>query len=123
MYEAKRMIYLDDVVQKLEEEIKANYPVKSSVEGFDEFIERVVPELLRDVIKYLENQPVVYAVPLEQYCELRENFIDFVCSGVTNPAPYCKNKFAGCVNKRGWCADDKYCRGFTPDGGKGNDRT
>ena len=64
----------------------------------------------------MQNAPTVDAVPLEQYNELRENFIDFVCSGATNLAPYCKNKFAGCVDRRGWCMQTKWCRGFNPDG-------
>lgn len=52
---------------------------------------------------------------LDQYNELRENFIDYACSGATNLAPFCKNKFAGCVDRRGWCMQTNYCRGFRPD--------
>lgn len=53
----------------------------------------------------------------EKYEELREAFVDYVCSGVPNPAPYCKNRCEGCVDQRGWCKTyDGACRGFNPDG-------
>ena len=51
----------------------------------------------------------------EQYEELREDFVDFVCSGTNNPAPYCKNRCDECVDGRGWCTYQR-CRGFNPDG-------
>ena len=58
----------------------------------------------------------VEVVPKEKYDELRESFIDYVCSGITNPAPYCKNRCAECVNKYGWCRDKgENCAGFDPD--------
>ena len=49
------------------------------------------------------------------YHELRENFVDYVCSGIPNVAPYCLNKCEGCVTVHGWCkfASDK-CKGFNP---------
>lgn len=52
---------------------------------------------------------------IEQYEELREAFVDYVCSGVNNPAPYCTNRCDECVDGRGWCAYQR-CRGFNPDG-------
>lgn len=71
----------------------------------------------------IEDAPTVDAVPIEQhnelferYYELRENFIDYVCCGVTNPAPFCKNRCAECVNNYGWCKSNDKCRGFNPDG-------
>ncbi len=52
-----------------------------------------------------------------KYEELQEAFVDYVCSGVPNPAPYCKNKFGMCVNGFGWCLPESgNCRGFNPDG-------
>ena len=70
----------------------------------------------------IDEQPSVDAVPLEQYNDLREDFVDYVCCGATNPAPFCKNKFAGCVDGRGWCMQTKWCRGFNPDGeGRANE--
>ena len=68
------------------------------------------------VRRRIENAPVVDAVPAEKYDALREAFIDYVCSGVSNPAPYCKNRCAECVNEYGWCRDKgENCAGFDPD--------
>ncbi len=77
---------------------------------------------LYDIIDRIGEQPTVVAVPVEQYKsllemynELRENFIDYVCSGVPNLAPYCLNKCEGCVDLRGWCKQDSdKCQGFNP---------
>ena len=64
----------------------------------------------------LREAPTVDAVPVEKYNELREAFVDYVCSGVNNQAPYCKNRIDGdCVDERGWCTY-RHCRGFNPDG-------
>lgn len=71
--------------------------------------------------RIIEKQPSVASVPLEEYNELRENFVDYVCGGVTNPAPFCKNKFAGCVDRRGWCMQTRWCRGFAPGGKRKSD--
>jgi hypothetical protein len=68
------------------------------------------------------NTPTVVAVPVKQYKELmaeynqlRENFVDFFCSGSMNPAPYCLNSCKECTDNRGWCdpSSDK-CKGFNP---------
>lgn len=64
---------------------------------------------------YVRYAPTIDAVPVEQYNDLREAFVDFVCSGVHNPAPYCKNKCAECVDGYGWCTYRR-CNGFNPDG-------
>ena len=63
------------------------------------------------------GQKVEYAnvIPREQYEDLRESFVDFVCSGTNNPAPYCKNRCDECVDSRGWCTYRR-CNGFNPDG-------
>lgn len=64
----------------------------------------------------IENAPVVDAVPAEKYDALREAFIDYVCSGVSNPAPYCKNRCAECLDRYGWCRNGgESCAGFDPD--------
>lgn len=52
-------------------------------------------------------------VSVEKYNELREAFIDYVCSGVPNLAPYCKNRCQECVDGRGWCRES-FCKGFNP---------
>lgn len=59
-------------------------------------------------------------VPREQYENLREAFVDYVCSGVSNQAPYCKNSCDECVDERNWCTYRR-CRGFNPDGRKYDD--
>lgn len=65
----------------------------------------------------LEGQPAAEAVPIEQYNDLRDAFIDFVCSGIPNPAPYCGNRCPECVDGRGWCKEDPgTCKGFNPTG-------
>ncbi len=64
--------------------------------------------------------PTVDAVEVEKYNDLREDFVDFVCSGVHNPAPYCKNACEECVNERGWCTYNESCNGFNPDGERRN---
>ena len=69
-----------------------------------------------DAICLIDDAPTVDAVPVEKYNELREAFVDYVCSGVNNQAPYCKNRIDGdCVDERGWCTY-RHCRGFNPDG-------
>ena len=59
--------------------------------------------------------PTIDAVPVEQFNDIREDFIDYVCSGVRNPAPYCGNATEKCVDARGWCVNNE-CNGFTPRG-------
>lgn len=52
---------------------------------------------------------------IESYNDLRENFVDYACSGSSNLAPYCINKCAECVTDRGWCKESsEKCRGFNP---------
>ena len=73
-------------------------------------------------IKHIDEQPTVDAVEVEKYNalvemyhELRENFIDYVCSGVPNVAPYCLNRCEECVTPHGWCkAMSDKCQGFNP---------
>ncbi len=56
-----------------------------------------------------------YKALLEKYNNLRENFVDYVCSGVQNVAPYCLNKCEECVDKWGYCKQySDYCKGFNP---------
>lgn len=56
-----------------------------------------------------------YKKMVEEYNQLRENFVDFFCSGSMNPAPYCLNTCKECTDNRGWCdpSSDK-CKGFNP---------
>ncbi len=70
----------------------------------------------------IEDAPTIDAVPVEKYNELHEAFVDYVCSGVPNPAPYCKNRCPECVDCYGWCRQGlDACRGFNPDGERKDD--
>lgn len=75
-----------------------------------------------DLVAEILKQSTVIAVDVkqyealrEQYDELRENFIDYYCSGTQNVAPYCLNKCEECVDKWGYCKQySDYCKGFNP---------
>ena len=45
---------------------------------------------------------------------LKDDFVEYVCSGASNTNPYCANKTDDCTDKRGWCVYVKNCRGFKP---------
>lgn len=45
--------------------------------------------------------------------ELRDSFVDYACSGITNLNPYCTNKTTECTDSRGWCIQMN-CKGFSP---------
>lgn len=74
------------------------------------------------VNRVLDAAPTVDAIPVEQYealiekyHELRENFIEYHCSGIPNVAPYCLNKCEDCVDGHGWCKFySSKCKGFNP---------
>mgnify|MGYP003300584007 CR=1 FL=1 len=79
-------------------------------------------------ISSIENAPTVDAVEVEKYIELREQydkvfteyhelrdaFVSYVCGGIPNPSPFCKNSCGGCVDGYGWCKFNDKCRGFNP---------
>ena len=63
MANEKWLIDVNAVVEKLEYEIETQCaPVADSDSRVEAFIKRVLPKLLRDVIKYLKQQPTVDAV-------------------------------------------------------------
>lgn len=70
---------------------------------------------VRAMEQVIADCPTADAVPVVQYNDLRDDFIDYVCSGVPNPAPYCGNATEKCVDARGWCVKNE-CNGFTPRG-------
>lgn len=76
-------------------------------------------EVFYAAVKMIETLPAADVVDAETYNDLRETFVEFVCSGVHNPAPYCKNRRSTCVDSRGWCTYNGWCEGFNPDGRKG----
>lgn len=116
----KKLIYVEDFLKALKDEGVDVCEVMGEFEhewGFS-----------RDIIKKaLEMTPAASAIPLEEHIDevlgwdnryevLKENFVDYVCSGTSNVAPYCANKCDECVDGRGWCIDgSKNCRGFNPE--------
>ena len=79
----------------------------------------LTPEGVRHMIDTMPTVTVVdvkqYKELLEMYHNLRENFVDYVCSGMQNVAPYCLNRCKECVGKHGWCkSDSDKCQGFNP---------
>lgn len=68
-------------------------------------------------MKKIKRFPAADAVEIEEYNDLAEDFIDYVCSGSPNPAPYCANACERCVDRRGWCENGSdECKGFRPKG-------
>lgn len=106
----KRLIDANALLEEIERIHKKHY-AKSR--------EQYIQDFFRATHKRIMNAPTVDAVDAEKYNDLREAFVDFVCSGIQNPAPYCKNKNGMCVNGFGWCLHDSgNCQGFNPDGTK-----
>lgn len=74
------------------------------------------------IMQFYDGQPTVDSVEVEKYKtlaemyhDLRENFVDYYCSGVQNVAPYCLNRCEECVDKWGYCKQySDYCKGFNP---------
>ena len=58
----ERLISLDAIFKKLKDDLQDCKPVEVFDDCFTEYIKRVIPKLLQDVINYLENQPTVDAV-------------------------------------------------------------
>lgn len=80
-------------------------------------LEPAALQMLNNFYAALIEAPAVDAVEVEKYDELREAFVDFVCSGIHNPAPWCKNRNEECTNVYGMCVfSNDACRGFNPDG-------
>lgn len=82
----------------------------------------------RDAIKKaLEAAPAAAVVSVEEHADeciawdnryemLKENFVDYVCSGTNNPAPYCINRCDECVDARNFCIGcGEKCKGFNPE--------
>ena len=85
-------------------------------ELFNKQVEYGATDLFDAVDDALQDSQIIKAVPMDDYNNLRNSFIDYVCSGIQNPAPYCKNSCEECVNEYGYCmiGSDK-CKGFNPD--------
>lgn len=107
MADEKRLVDVNPIIERY----SGGEHVKSTAECvYDSFF-----------VSVLKNAPTVDAVEvekynalLEMYHDLRENFIDFVCSGIQNVAPYCLNRCDGCCDAYGWCRHSDNCQGFNP---------
>lgn len=67
-------------------------------------------ELQKQYIELREQYDKIFT----EFHELRDAFIDYVCSGIPNPSPFCKNRCEGCLNSWGWCQSTDACKGFNP---------
>lgn len=86
-------------------------------------------EILKDALYYLqEDDQTIHRLKVttkyllmqrrrwkKWFSNMRDHFIDYVCSGVPNRAPYCQSACDQCVDGRGWCIDEA-CTGFFPKG-------
>lgn len=106
----KRLIYAEDALVGLQ-----------YISMFGDVNDNMIQGAMRLARSKIENAPTVDAVEaekynrlLEMYHELRENFVDFVCSGIPNVAPYCLNRCDGCCDAYGWCRQSTLCQGFNP---------
>ena len=99
------------------EEFMEQYKMTDTEHVYSNGTEYVPIYRMKQWFEHCHNQQplTIDAVPVEQYNDLREDFIDYVCSGVPNPAPYCGNATEKCVDARGWCVKSE-CNGFTPSG-------
>lgn len=70
-----------------------------------------------DRLEALENEKKAAKAMAE---DIAGDFVDYVCTGIINPAPYCKNMSGECTNARGWCIDGK-CKGFSPKAWRADD--
>lgn len=88
--------------------IEANWPN-------DPLLKQIAFNLLNKLPRVDAVEVEKYKALLEMYHDLRENFIDYVCSGTCNVAPYCLNRCEGCVDRVGWCSQGSdECHGFNP---------
>lgn len=121
MVNEKRLIDANELLRFLENEIDKH---ESSLNKW----ERDYVKAVRVAAKILRCFPTVDAVEVGEHIELREQydkiftefhelrdaFVDYVCGGIPNPSPFCKNKYPGCCDSHGWCKNDDKCKGFNP---------
>ena len=62
MASEKQLIDVNTAIRKLEDEVSMCEPVSKDDGHIDAYKKRVIPKLLRNVIDWLKNQPIVDAV-------------------------------------------------------------
>ena len=87
--------------------------LRTELEQKEKYYEQMVDALAATESAELEQVKRLYESE-------KEDFIDFVCSGVPNLSPYCLNRHPDCVDERGWCRTEK-CRGFSRERGQKED--
>jgi hypothetical protein len=113
MVNEKRLIDANALTKMCREQIRSEWNRNVCPESWSMAYE--------DFLEAIDDAPTVDAVEVEKYNrlveayhELRENFVDFVCSGIPNVAPYCLNRCDGCCDAYGWCRQSDRCQGFNP---------
>ena len=122
MKNSKKYICVDDFLQVLETQ---KPDVDMIIYGF----EPKSGYTIKAIKQALEATPDAAVVSVDKHADeciawdnryevLKENFVDYVCSGTNNLAPYCINRCDECVDARGWCivsGENCKCKGFNPE--------
>ena len=105
-------------IEKLIEHLKTCARLGDSpiMDGFAVIADKRKLDVAATALSTLQEENAKLLAELEKVkAELEEertDFIDCVCSGVSNYAPYCRNRKPDCVDKRGWCIC-AMCHGFS----------
>ena len=110
MASEKQLIDVNDAIRKLEDEISMYEPVSKDDGHIDAYKKRVIPKLLRNVIDWLKNQPIVDAVevvhgewiswekadnlipsPDRHECSVCHDAAQVLVNGFELLSPYCPN--------------------------------
>jgi hypothetical protein len=118
MANEKRLIDANDLIEAING-LKKKDPYKKQRGLIERWVRNEGYDILLLLVKHFPTKVAVdveqYETLREQYHDLRENFIDYVCSGSCNVAPYCLNRCEGCVDRVGWCSQGSdECHGFNP---------
>jgi hypothetical protein len=118
MANEKRLIDANDLIEAING-LKKTDPYKKQRGLIERWVRNEGYDILLLLVKHFPTKVAVdveqYETLREQYHDLRENFIDYVCSGSCNVAPYCLNRCEGCVDRVGWCSQGSdECHGFNP---------
>lgn len=79
-------------------------------EAYKNGYEKGQGDAAQDYIELREQYDKIFL----EFHDLRDAFIDYVCSGTPNPSPFCLNKCPGCCDSYGWCKYNDECKGFNP---------
>lgn len=71
-------------------------------------------EVVSELITICKRLSAERDVAVNQLFDMKDDFVDYVCSGTTNPSDYCENRCNECVDKWGWCIQ-RECKGFVPN--------